>query len=276
MQHFFNTFLIIIFVPLSLIYPQNHDFEVYIIDAFVTPEIPHTLKLSFFTSEQVKSKIVIDNQYYFDVSTEFTEDHSTEIDFSNLKFSKKYIPYQILGIDKNGDELASETFEIILPYEEFIETKEGSNPIQTILFGVSLYLLPSPNYIIFKNDEYFSLTKEIPIITFYSGGYNYPTGTLSFEYTHIYDNAVKNIIRLGYKQIIPIKYIEYISPGISGFSNLNGFNGIGAEFSIGLFKIYDIFTVYSRYRYNFQPESLNKEFNELSIGLYSNFFTIDF
>jgi hypothetical protein len=257
-------------------FSQNDSLEVFIIDAYVTPETPHKFNLSFFTSEEVKTKVDIDGKYLFNVSEEFSEDHSSIIDFTEYYFENKYVPFKIISENENGEISKSEKFEIVLPYEQFIETKKGDNPISTILFGVLLYILPSPNLFLTNDKEYFSLTKELPILTFYSSGYNYPAGNISIEYTHIYDSSQKNILRLGYKHFIPIDVFEYISPGVTGFSNFSGFNGVGAEASLGLFKVYDVFTVYSRYRFNFAPSDFEQHFHEISIGLYSHFFTIDF
>ncbi len=50
--------------------------EVFIIDAFVTPEKPHKLNLAFFTSEEVKTKIEIDNKYSINISDTFATDHN--------------------------------------------------------------------------------------------------------------------------------------------------------------------------------------------------------
>ena len=257
------------------VFSQDDNFELFIIDAFVTPEKPHTLNLSFFTSEDVKTKIEIDGKYLIDVSDTFATDHNANLDFMSYTFSSKFIPYKIFSELKSGKIHESEIFELVLPYEEFIETKEGAEPISTILFGVFLYLVPSPNLILVEEENYFSLTKELPIITFYSSGYNYPSGNISLEYTHIYEKNIKNYLRLGYKHFFPIDFFEYISPGVSAFTNFNGFNGAGAEISVGLFNIYNVFTVYSRYRYNSSLENTQQNFHEISIGLYSHFFTID-
>jgi len=271
-----NYILILIFLTISSsLFSQSDSLEIFIIDAYVTPESPHIFKLSFFTSEEVKSKINIDEKYLTNISDDFVEDHLAEIDFTKYKFDKKFVPYKIISERGNGEIIESEIFELILPYEEFIETKEGGNPVSTILFGMLLYLIPSPNMILTNNDNYFSLTKEFPIITFYSSGYNYPSGNISLEYTHIYESTSNNILRLGYKYTIPIRLIDYITPGVTGFTDFCGFNGIGAEVSFGLFKVYDIFTVYTRYRYNFKPSNANQFFHEISIGLFSHFFTID-
>jgi len=254
---------------------QESELEIFIIDAFVTPEKPHTFELSFFTSDEVKTEIVIDDEYKSIISDDYLEDHTAKIDFTEFKFSDKFIPYKIVCEKKNGEITESEIFELILPYEEFIETKEGADPISTILFGMLLYVLPSPNMILTESDEYFSLTKDLPIITFYSSGYNYPSGSISLEYTHIYESEIDNYLRLGYKHFIPIDVFEYISPGVTGFTNFNGNNGIGAELSLGLFNAYDIFTLYTRYRFNINPNESDFQFHEISVGLYSHFFTID-
>ena len=269
-------FLALSFVLMSFpVFSQDDNFELFIIDAFVTPEKPHTLNLSFFTSEDVKTKIEIDGKYLIDVSDTFATDHNANLDFMSYTFSSKFIPYKIFSELKSGKIHESEIFELVLPYEEFIETKEGAEPISTILFGVFLYLVPSPNLILVEEENYFSLTKELPIITFYSSGYNYPSGNISLEYTHIYEKNIKNYLRLGYKHFFPIDFFEYISPGVSAFTNFNGFNGAGAEISVGLFNIYNVFTFYSRYRYNSSLENTQQNFHEISIGLYSHFFTID-
>lgn len=255
---------------------QEDSVEVFIIDGFVTHETPHTLVLSFFTSEEVKSQIKIDDNYIINVSEVFSEDHNAEIDFSNYKFNKKFVPYKIITKSRDGKNSESELFEIILPYEEFIETKEGSNPISTILFGLFLYFMPAPNLAIIENEKYFSITKELPIVTFYSSGFGDPVGNISLEYSRIYNSPLKNILRLGYKHFIPIDVFEYISPGFTGFTGFTGFNGISGEVSLGLFKIYDVFTVYTRYRYNMKPLNTNQDFHEISLGLHSLFFTIDY
>ena len=51
-------FMLVINVSISLL-AQQDTIEIYIIDNFVTPELPHKLMLSFFTSEVCKSKLNI-------------------------------------------------------------------------------------------------------------------------------------------------------------------------------------------------------------------------
>ncbi len=275
MKNPFSKLLVILILFSISIYAQE-DLEINIIDAYVTPEEPHTFKLNFFSSFPVKTTVKIDGKYKYEVSKNFSEDHQTEIDFSKFQFREKNVPYVILSEDENGKKYTSEEFEIILPYDQFIDTKQGSDPVSTVLFGLFLYFIPSPSLAIVNHEKYFSLTKEIPLITFYGAGYNYPSGNISIEYSHIYNALDKNFLRLGYKQFFQVKGIEYISPGITAFSNFDGYNGLGGELSIGWFNVYDVFTVYTRYRYNFKPSDTSKNFQEISIGLYSHFFTIDF
>ncbi len=268
-------FLISIFSTV-LMGQEESDLEFFLIDSYVTPEKPHTFNLVFFTSMEVKTEVIIADNYRIKISEDYLEDHSAKIDFSQYQFSDKNVSYQLVAEDRDGIKYFSEMYELTLPYEKFIETKKGSEPISTILFGMFLYLIPSPNLVVIENNSYFGLTKELPIITFYSSGYNYPSANISFEYSHFYNAPISDILRLGYKQIYTLDAIEYVSPGISIFTNFNGFNGAAAEFSIGLFKVYGVFTVYARYRYNVKPNNFNKDFHEISVGLYSHFFTIDF
>jgi hypothetical protein len=83
-----------------------------------------------------------------------------------------------------------------------------------------------------------------------------------------------NYLRTGYKQIFEPGFIEYVSPGVKVFTNFAGNNGISPEISFGLFRMLDSFTVYARYRYNIKPGDSSANFNEISIGLYSSFFSL--
>ena len=83
----FNIHIILISFLLFLlsnfsVFAQNEEVEIFIIDAYVTPEKPHTFKLSYFSSEAIKSKVIIDDKYKIDVSNNLIEDHSVEVDFS--------------------------------------------------------------------------------------------------------------------------------------------------------------------------------------------------
>jgi hypothetical protein len=253
---------------------QADSIEIDVIDNFVTPEIPHNFILSFYTSEETKAQVLIDNTYKYTVSDKFNDLHKIRIDISKLEFKEKDVPFVIIVEDSSGNKFTSEKYDFQLPQE--IKIKGESNFLLLCLFGGTVFLLPSPTYVFTGNDKYFSLTKEIPLISISKKGFTYPAGYFSLEYSHIFDAPRKNFLRLGYKQIIEIPGIQYISPGINGFTDFKGFNGISPEISAGLFKILDTFILYARYRYNVKPGESGSEFQEISIGLYSNFFSLYF
>jgi hypothetical protein len=253
---------------------QTDSVEINIIDNFVTPESPHNFVLSFFTSENTKSKVLIDKKFEYVVSDTFNDIHKTRIDISKLNFSNYDIPFVIIVEDSAGNKFTSEEYDFQLPKE--IKVKSESNFLLLCLFGGTVFLLPSPVYVFTGNDHYFSLTKEIPLISISKKGFTYPAGYFSLEYSHIFNAPDKNFLRIGYKHIIEVPGIQYISPGVNGFTNFKGFNGISPEVSAGLFKFLDTFIVYIRYRYNVKPGETGSEFHEISLGLYSNFFSLYF
>ncbi len=252
---------------------EEDSVEVYLIDSYVTPEVPHKFKLSFFTSAPAKSTVLIDNTFSYPVSATLTDNHKIEIPISDLNVKKKSVPFIIFVEDSNGNKYKSDKYEFEMPQEVKIEG-QGSNFLYLCLFAGAVFLVPSPTFVIGNDKNYFSLTKEIPLISIRSGSYNYPMGYFSAEYSHIFNAPIKNYFRIGYKHIIPIKGIEYVSPGLNGFTNFKGFNGISPELSIGWLKILNTFTIYTRYRFNVKPGTTNSEFSEFTLGLYSNFFSI--
>ena len=81
---------------ISVSFSQSEDsIEVYLIDAYVKPEVPQTLILSYFTSDYCKSTLIIDDRYSYTVSDEFTDMHKIEIDISDLKFDSKIVGFII-------------------------------------------------------------------------------------------------------------------------------------------------------------------------------------
>ncbi|MCH8034192.1 MAG: hypothetical protein IH950_10630 [Bacteroidetes bacterium] len=267
--------LIILVIGLSVTsvfaQPDADSIEVYLIDAYVQPEPPQKFILSFFTSDIAKSVVIIDGRYSYPVSNEFADMHKTEIDMADMKFSGKIVPFVIITENENGKTFTSESFDFDLPFEP--EIIGGSNIVQLCLFGGSIFLLPYPNYVIQNGQNYFSLTKEIPIISFRSSNLNYPAGFLSLEYSYIFDAETNNYLRAGYKKIFELQYLKYLSPGVTLYTNFLGNNGVGLELSAGLFTIVDTFTLYARYRYNLKPGDSSGNFHEMSLGLYSGFFS---
>lgn len=253
---------------------QQDTIEIYIIDNFVTPELPNKLMLSFFTSEVCKSKLNINGTTELIISSEPTDNHKIQVDLTSYTLKSKENYFTIIVEDELGNSYTSEKDEFEIPKEIIVEG--GSNFLMFCLFGGVVFALPSPVYVLTKESQYFSLTKEIPLIFLKSSGYNYPTGYFSVEYSHIINAPVKNFFRAGYKHIITIPGLEYVSPGMNYITNFKGYNGISPEISLGLFKIFNTFTVYSRYRFNAKPGEPGSEFHEISLGLYSGFFAIYF
>ena len=258
----------------TLSYAQQDSIEIIIIDNYVTPEVPHKLMLSFFTSSLCKSKLIINKTNEFVISSLPTDNHKIQVDLTNYASSQNVNYFTITVEDEFGNTSTTEKDEFEIPKEIIVEG--GSNFLLFCLFGGVVFALPSPVYVLAKESKYFSLTKEIPLIFLRSSGYNYPSGYFSVEYSHIINAPVRNFFRLGYKHIIEIPGVEYVSPGLNYVTNFKGYNGISPEISLGLFKIFNTFTVYSRYRFNAKPGNSGSEFHEISVGLYSGFFAIYF
>ncbi|MCX6171035.1 MAG: hypothetical protein NTX65_17000 [Ignavibacteriales bacterium] len=244
------------------------------IDSYITPETPNKFVLSFFTSDSCTSKLTINHTNTMDVSKTLSENHKIELELGKLKIGSREINYQINVFDRNGKETSSDQLIVRLP-EGLVITREQNPGLFSICLGGIVFAIPSPTYVNAKDGNYWSLSKEIPLINFYSIGYNYPSGYLSLEYSHLPKAERKNFLRFGYKQIIQIPLIKYVSPGLSAFTDFKGYSGVGAEISFGLFQIQNVFTFYTRYRYNFQLIEGGRDFHEISAGLYSNFFTLN-
>jgi len=246
--------------------------EVFLIDAYVKQEPPYIFILSFYTSEVCLSNVIIDNKYEYLVSSGLSEAHSAKIDITALKFLDKNVSFVIETIDSLGNKSKSESFEFDLPYEPMIS--EGSSIWTLCLFAGSVFVLPMPGLMDYSSIGYYTLTKEIPIISFRSKKGNYPSGYVATEYTYRFGDQDNHYLRFGYKKIIPIDYIEYISAGVSAYTNFSGQNGFAPEVSLGWFTLLDTFTLYTRYRYNFKPGDSNSNFHEINLGLYTRFFSL--
>jgi len=269
-----SLFLIYVFIS-SEVYSQEGDVEIFLIDSYATSELPHTFVLSFFTSDSVTSKVIINNKIEKEVSVEFSDNHKIKIDLTGFAFDSSYIPFEIYVYDKSGAESKSETYQLYIPFkkEMVIENDPG---IFFMCLGGIIFSLPSPTLVNYHKENYFSLVKEIPLITYYSGGYNYPDSYISLEYAHVFKAPIKNFMRIGYKQIYQIPVIEFVSPGLNVFTNFLGYNGVSPEVSIGWYKISNVFTVFTKYRYNFNPGEKENDFHEITLGLYSDFFSFNF
>ena len=248
--------------------------EIFLIDSYVTPEMPYKFILTFITSKPCRSKVVLENKYDFNVSENLTEEHKISINISDLKFDSLDIPFEILVTDSLGNISHSELYDVALPGAQKLLT-EKTNYLFTCCLGAVIFGFPSPTLVLAKDKRYFALTKEIPIFSFRKLTARYPLGYFTVEYSYIFNAQIRNFFRMGYKQVFEIPYLEYISPGVNWFTNFNGFNGISPEVSIGIVKFYDVFTVYTKYRYNFKPNDKSRDFHEITVGLYSSFFSLN-
>ncbi|NJD21416.1 MAG: hypothetical protein FIA82_01925 [Melioribacter sp.] len=248
--------------------------EIFIIDSYITPEVPNKFILSFFTSDSATSKLIIMDKKIFDVSKKLSENHKIEIELSQLNLDSAMFKYVVVAYDRKGNETHSEVYHVEIP-QGLVITEEQDVGMFRICLGGIVFAIPSPTYLWMNNENHWSITKEIPLFSFYSVGYNYPAGYLGVEYSYVFNANRKNFLRVGYKQIFQVQEIKYISPGLNYFTDFNGYNGLSAELSIGLFQIQNVFTFYTRYRYNFQLQNNGTGFHELSIGLFSNFFSLN-
>ncbi len=269
-----KLFLLLFFISTPLFAQTEEDsVEVYVIDSFIPPDNPNVFNLSFFTSVPAKSRVVFNKEVEFEISNELSEDHRLQVDLTKTKFSSKNVSYIIYVEDSLGSTSQSEKYEFEL--QEEVQIEDESNFLLLCLFGGTVFLIPNPVLVVTENENYFSLTKEIPLLSF-RGSYKYPAGYISVEYSHIFNAPRNNYLRIGYKHFFETPILEYVSPGLNGFTNFQGFNGLSPELSIGLVKIFNTFTVYTRYRYNFKPGESGMDFHEISLGLYSSFFSFYF
>jgi len=275
---------LILFLVFTTTFAQDEisEIDVFIIDSYVTPDEPHKVKLTFFTSENVKANIIFDGNDALVVSSEYLDEHKFELLLSKLNYDSTSIPYTIIVENSNGIKSTSEEFDLYLPDEYNFEIKNNSNFLDLCLGGI-LYLIPSPTVMNgFPSQLNFALTKELPVISFYGSGYNFPSSYLSLEYSYIHNAGSsdlyyhRNIFRVGYKYIFQTKIIKYDSPGINLTTNFNEFNGISPEISFGLFKFYETFTFYTRLRYNYNINNYPADFMEFSIGLFTSSISFNF
>jgi hypothetical protein len=261
-------------LSLSTLHAQDDPVEIYLIESFITPELPNTFVLTFFTSQICKSIVVFKSGQEIEISNEYVEEHKARIDLTPYEIDTTFIKYNIFLETEDGKIIKSETYEVEFP--GLIKMKgTWLSYAWTCCIGGIVFGLPAPTYVNIDGEDKFSLAKEIPLFSFFSTGKNYPYGYIGIEYAYIFKMKHNNFMRVGYKQMFQPGTIEYISPGVNLFTNFNGYNGISPEVTIGLFRFYNTFALYTRYRYNFQPVKGGIDFHEISIGLYSNFFSIN-
>ncbi|MEW6196493.1 MAG: hypothetical protein AB1521_15190 [Bacteroidota bacterium] len=271
--------LLIIFLTAGILHSQEEtvgagNIEIFVIDSYITPETPHKFVLSFFTSDSCKSMVIINSDQY-EVSEKYTDNHKFEL-ILDKKADQNKFTYKLIVNDFEGNESSSQLYEVEIPQEMILAAEKDLDLLQVCCFGGIIFGLPSPTLVLIEDKSFFGLSKEIPIFSFYSRGYNYPAGYIGAEYSYIFNHDKKNFLRLGYKHLFQLEFIEYVSTGINYFTDFKGYNGISPELSFGLLQVQNVFTLFARYRYNFQTIKGGQDFHEFSIGLYSNFFSINF
>ena len=253
---------------------QSKSVQIYVIDSYIAPEKPLKLNVSFFTTQTTTSKILISNKFEYTISDKLTSLHKVKIDISNFGLKDTILTFKI--IVKSSNYVITESQTYLVDYPKIISVGKESN---FLLFGMlfaSIFIIPTPSYAFTEDGNHFSITKEIPLISFRSESINFPRSYFALEYTHIYNTDRSNFLRIGYKYIKEIPVVKFISPGIDIVTNFDGFNGIGVGVSLGLFNVVDTFTLYVRCRYNFQQSHSERNFSEISLGLYTNFFSVHF
>lgn len=243
--------------------------EVYLIEAFIAPKSTK-LKLTFFTSEAVKSEAVFRNKVV-PVSAEYSENHQTEIDITGIEKNGDMISFFVRVENEEGTKNLSELFEVLA---EGNTTIEGGADLTGCIIGGMVYLIPSPGYDFFKDTSGVSFGKEFPLVSFFSGGYNYPNGYISFDYRYSASAESKSRYMLGYKQIVELPYIEFLSFGFSYATDFKGKNSVVPEMSLGLFRVMNVFTIYTRAAYFLYPVNRNNDLTQVSLGLFSAFFSL--
>lgn len=254
---------------------QDQDYsdslEVFLIDSYVSIEKPYKINISFFTSDSAKSSIILPGLGEIKVSSESSDYHELKMDISEYRADSSLIKYKIKVVDRNNIEFVYDDFEAELP-QTLLKDQAGYDIVSSLCIGSLIFALPSVG-IVFDGEEYVSFSKEIPILSKYDVGYNYPQYYFALEYTHILKYNIKNLMTTKFNYVFTVGGIEYISPGLGYVTNFSGQNGLSTELSVGLFKVFDSFTFFTKFKNSYFFSSGNQNYTEISIGLYSNVFS---
>ena len=266
---------LLVFILLGFAQPvlaQSDSIEIFLIDSFISPEKPNEFQLVFYTSDACKSQIILQDKYTVPISDTLADNHKKVIDLSLYKFDSTASFFTIIVETPSGVKITSERYEIQAPVEKKVESSGGE--FVSCLYGGVIFLVPTIDVNFFKDKTHLGLSKELPIVSFYRGGYNYPQSFISAEYSYVFDIPQKNYLRLGYKYMFETDYGKFFVVGLNGFTSFKGYNGISPELTWGAFTFKDVFTLYARYRYNTNFKNPSTSFSEVSIGLYSWFFSV--
>lgn len=249
--------------------------DISLIDAYVKPEQPQKLIIFFYSSDSVKSKIVINEKYDLVVSDSLKDEHKFEYEIENMNLKDNILRCKIYLSYENNEYFFADSFQVKTNYEIKGLEDESYSLFKMCCLGGTVFGMPNPSLVIRNGKEHLSLSKEIALFTFYSNSYKYPAGYVALGYTFIDKSNIKHLLRIGYKHIFDLPVIEYISPGLGIFTDFKGNYGATGDIALGLLKISNNFTFYGQYRFNYIINE-KTHFHEISIGLYSSFFSINF
>ncbi|MCE1189111.1 MAG: hypothetical protein LWX56_08205 [Ignavibacteria bacterium] len=269
-----RTFLIIFIVVGTRAFAQEggdgNGVEIFLIESFVPQESPNQFYLTVYTSVRCRSKVILNNKYAFTISDSLTDNHKAVLDISAVKADSLSIPFVIEVTDSLNVKTVSEKYEIILPSVE--KAPQGGGEFASCLYGALIYAIPVVDGYRQDAQNRWGFSKEFPILSFFQGGYNYPSSFVSAEYSHVFKSE-ENYLRLGWKYLIPTVAGEYFVLGLNGATNFKGYNGISPEATWGVLSLTNEFSLFIRYRYTTNFENPARSYSNISIGLYTWFFS---
>lgn len=267
----------------NLIFAQEEEeFELYLIDNYLRSNEPSKLVISWMTNVEAKSKVNIPSLGTFTASDTLTDKIFLVIDVSKLLDTPGDYDFSILSELEDGTEIQSEKFIFTVPNQEIqpLDTKrsEFSYYFYTCCVGGSLWLVPSLGLSMNDKTSKFTISKEMPLLSFGSSSAfkNYPYSYVFTGYTHTLKGDAQNIFRYGYRQLFELKkIINYLSIGLSGFTNFKGANGISPEVSFSFLRILSTFDLYFLYRFDKELKNGNYSSHQIQLGLYTSSFSLN-
>ncbi|NUN07632.1 MAG: hypothetical protein HUU54_00475 [Ignavibacteriaceae bacterium] len=275
MKYVLPLFILLFAYP---VFAQTDDFdtdsvEVILIEAYVTQDDPDHLILSFFTSEPVKSRLLFGKGEEMTVNGSFVDNHKVKLNISGVKSDTTFLEFVVLVEREDGTGNSSEVFEVELPRREIVQLAQESGALTGCLIGGMVYMIPGVVHYYEAGESYFGIDKELPVISYFRGGYNYPVGYLALEYIHLPKAVTKNFVSITANGILEFKPVEYLSAGIGYTTDFRKSNSLTLDVSVGLFRVLNVFTFYVENRFGYYP-SAKSGYSQQSIGLFSSFFSI--
>lgn len=271
--------LALVLLPFAFgsLHAQREAIEFYVVDSYVTPETPHTFKLTFFTSDSCTTKILFNNKKRFDISRKLSDEHKFTLDLTGYAFDSTSVPFVLIAKDKFGNVFKSEEFEVELPDDASLLQSEGSGSFFNLCIGGISLLVPSVGVYFTSIDSLkFSLSKEIPFLTFNNIGAKYPSGYLALSYSYVFKNSSKNFVGISYKKIFEFNLLEYVALGGGIYTDFKGAYGFSPDVELGLFRIFDDYTLFLQYKFNLNISDYGGNANQIYLGLYAPFFSFNY